>query len=200
MGFWVKPQKRTDDLLLKQLREIRNQKGSRIAATKPLLDAIIAEICGLSNVGYNWSEAQCAKFFKAAVLHYLPNGYDREQLLAASGFGPDYEKITSSATARRSAYYDAHPRLKSNGDPPEVKSLEKRETSQLQQLADAMRAEVQNGSITALLFKVFTETELRELGLEGLANQAAQHERKFYADGASLKTEKKICNLSTTPA
>ena len=32
-----------------------------------------------------------------------------------------------------------------------------------------MRAEVQNGSITALLFKVFTETELRELGLEDLA-------------------------------
>lgn len=199
MEFWEKPQKRKDDLLLKQLRKIRNQRGKRVTDTKPLLDAIIAEICGLSNVRYNWSETQCAKFFKAAILHYLPNGYDREQLLAASGFGPDYEKITSSATARRSAYYDAHPRLKSNGDPPEVKSLEKRETSQLQQLADTMRVEVQNGTIAELLFKVFTETELRELGLDDLANQAAQHERKFYADGASLKTEKKICNLGTTP-
>ena len=200
MEFWEKSENRKNDLLLKRLREIRNQKGSRIAATKPLLDAIIADICGLSNANYNWSEAQCAKFFKAAILHYLPNGYDREQLLAASGFGPDYEKITSSATARRSAYYDAHPRLKSNGDPLEVKSLEKIETSQLEQLADSMRAEVQNGSITELLFTVFTEAELRELGLEDLANQAAQHERTFYADGASLKTEKKICNLSSIPA
>ncbi len=74
-----------------------------------------------------------------------------------------------------------------------------REDNLLEELADSMRAEVQNGSITALLFKVFTETELRELGLEDLANQAAQHERTFYADGASLKTEKKICKPEQYP-
>lgn len=200
MGIWEKPQKRTDDLLLKRLREIRNQKGSRTAATKPLLDAIIAEICGSNDTDCNWSETQCAKFFKAAILHYLPDGYDRAQLLAASGFGPDYEKMTSSATARRSAYYDAHPRYKSNGEPLGIKSLEKPEEKQLLQLAKAMRDAVQDGTIIELLFKAFTEAELRELGLEDLANQAAQHERTFYADGASLKTEKKICNLSSIPA
>ena len=199
MGFWEKPQKRKDDLLLKQLREMRNQKGSRIAATKPLLDSMM-EFCGWGKADHNWSEAQCAKFFKAAILQYLPDGYDREQLLAASGFGPDYEKMTSSATVRRSAYYDAHPRLKSNGEPLEIKSLEKIETNQLQQLANVMRAEVQNGTITGLLFKAFTEAELRELGLEDLANQAAKHERTFYADGTSLKTKNKICNISTIPA
>ena len=84
MEFWEKPQKRKDDLLLKQLRKIRNQRGKRVTDTKPLLDAIIAEICGLSNVRYNWSETQCARFFERAIYHYLHGHEYLDQLLAAS--------------------------------------------------------------------------------------------------------------------
>lgn len=196
MGFWEKPQKRTDDLLLKQMRKIRNQKGSRVAATKPLLDAIIAEVCGLSNANYNWSEAQCARFFERAIYHYLHGHEYLDQLLAASGFGSKYEN-KKSAAARRRIFSEDHPEDAGSKDDS---TLRAREDNLLEELADSMREEVQNGSITELLFAVFTEAELRELGLEGLANQAAQHERKFYADGASLKTEKKICNLSSAPA
>ena len=196
MGFWEKPQKRTDDLLLKQLREIRNQKGSRIAATKPLLDAIIAEICGSNDTDYNWSETQCARFFERAIYHYLRGHEYLDQLLAASGFGSKYEN-KKSAAARRRIFSEDHPEDAGSKDDS---TLRVREDNLLKELADSMRAEVQNGSITELLFTVFTEAELRELGLEDLANQAAQHERTFYADGASLKTEKKICNLSSIPA
>ncbi len=196
MEFWEKPQKRKDDLLLKQLRKIRNQRGKRVTDTKPLLDAIIAEICGLSNVRYNWSETQCARFFERAIYHYLHGHEYLDQLLAASGFGSKYENKMSAA-ARRRIFSEDHPEDAGSKDDS---TLRAREDNLLEELADSMRAEVQNGSITALLFKVFTETELRELGLEDLANQAAQHERTFYADGASLKTEKKICNLSSIPA
>lgn len=196
MGFWEKPQKRTDDLLLKQLREIRNQKGSRIAATKPLLDAIIAEICGSDDTDYNWSETQCARFFERAIYHYLRGHEYLVQLLAAAGFGSKYEN-KKSAAARRRIFSEDHPEDAGSKDDS---TLRVREDNLLKELADSMRTEVQNGSITELLFTVFTEAELRELGLKDLANQAAQHERMFYANGVSLKTDKKICNISTTPA
>ena len=196
MEFWEKSEKRENDQLLKQLRKIRNQRGKRVTDTKPLLDAIIAEICGLSNVRYNWSETQCARFFERAIYHYWHGHEYLDQLLAASGFGSKYENKMSAA-ARRRIFSEDHPEDAGSKDDS---TLRAREDNLLEELADSMRAEVQNGSITALLFKVFTETELRELGLEDLANQAAQHERTFYADGASLKTEKKICNLSSIPA